>query len=110
VTSARDAPMAPAGFLRPVFGSPRIQRAPETSSRRSATFVWVGGFSSAPNTLTPVRLVPDPEKATKQLKLLNVSGGNKDGLINIRQGAHAHPKENRPAHRLNGPISLKLRR
>src|SRR5205807_1277153 len=37
------------------------------------TFAWVGGFSSAPNTKPATELVPDPETATKQLKLLYIS-------------------------------------
>ena len=39
------------------------------------TFAYVGSFSCAPNTRTPEMLVPDPEKATKMLKLLWISGG-----------------------------------
>ena len=52
------------------------------------TFAWVGGFSSAPNTKPAAELMPDPEKATKQLKLLYISAGNKDGLIRISQNVH----------------------
>ncbi len=44
-------------------------------------FAWVGGFSSAPNTKAPEELVPDPEKAQQQLKLLWISCGDQDGLI-----------------------------
>ena len=62
------------------------------------TFAWVGGFSSAPNTKPPEQLVPDPEKAKKQLKLLYVSCGNKDGLIRISQGVHAYLKEKNVPH------------
>jgi enterochelin esterase-like enzyme len=62
------------------------------------TFAWVGGFSSAPNTKPPEELVPDPEKAKKQLKLLYVSCGNKDGLIRISQGVHAYLKEKGVPH------------
>jgi enterochelin esterase-like enzyme len=62
------------------------------------TFAWVGGFSSAPNTKPAAELVPDPEKATKQLKLLYVSCGNKDGLIRISQGVHAYLKEKEVPH------------
>ncbi len=62
------------------------------------TFAWVGGFSSAPNTKPASELVPDPEKATKQLKLLYVSCGNKDGLIRISQGVHAYLKEKNVPH------------
>ena len=62
------------------------------------TFAWIGGFSSAPNTEPPAQLVPDPEKATKELKLLYISGGNKDGLIRISQGVHAYLKEHNVPH------------
>jgi len=61
-------------------------------------FAWVGGFSSAPNTNPPEQLVPDPEKTTKQLKVLYMSCGNKDGLIRISQGAHAYLKEKSVPH------------
>lgn len=61
-------------------------------------FAWVGGFSSAPNTKPATELVPDPEKATKQLKLLYVSCGNKDGLIRISQNVHAYLKEKNVPH------------
>ena len=62
------------------------------------TFAWIGGFSSAPNTKPASELVPDPEKATKQLKLLYVSCGNKDYLIRISQGVHAYLKEKNVPH------------
>jgi enterochelin esterase-like enzyme len=62
------------------------------------TFAWIGGFSSAPNTNPPEQLVPDPEKATKLLKLLYISCGNKDGLIRVSQGVHAYLKEKNVPH------------
>jgi enterochelin esterase-like enzyme len=62
------------------------------------TFAWVGGFSSAPNTKPASELVPDPDKAKQQLKLLYVSCGNKDGLIRISQGVHAYLKEKNVPH------------
>ncbi|MEW6156358.1 MAG: alpha/beta hydrolase-fold protein [Verrucomicrobiota bacterium] len=62
------------------------------------TFAWIGGFSSAPNTNRPEQLVPDPEKATRQLKLIYLSCGNKDGLIRISQGVHAYLKEKNVPH------------
>ncbi len=62
------------------------------------TFAWVGGFSSAPNTKPAAELVPDPEKAKKQLKLLWISCGNKDRLIGISQGVHAYLKEKGVPH------------
>jgi len=62
------------------------------------TFAWVGGFSSAPNTKPAAELVPDPDAATRQLKLLYLSCGNKDGLIRISQGVHAYLKEKNVPH------------
>jgi enterochelin esterase-like enzyme len=62
------------------------------------TFAWVGGFSSAPNTRPPAQLVPDPDAAKKQLKLLYLSCGNRDGLINITQGVHAYLNEKNVPH------------
>lgn len=62
------------------------------------TFAWVGGFSSAPNTKPPAELVPDPAATTAKLRLLWLSCGNKDGLINISQGLHAYLKEQRVPH------------
>jgi len=57
----------------------------------------VGGFSSAPNTLPPDKLVPDPEKV-KTLKLLWVSCGDKDDLFGISQGVHQYLKEKGVPH------------
>ena len=62
------------------------------------TFAWVGGFSSATNTKPAAELVPDPDKAKQQLKLLWISCGNKDGLIRISQGVHAYLKEKNVPH------------
>jgi len=62
------------------------------------TFAWVGAFSAAPNTEPPEKLVPDPIAATRQLKLLWLSCGNKDGLIRISQGVHEYLKEKNVPH------------
>ena len=62
------------------------------------TFAWIGGFSSAPNTTRPEELVPHPEATTKQLKLLYLSCGIKDGLIRISQGFHTYLKEKNVPH------------
>jgi enterochelin esterase-like enzyme len=62
------------------------------------TFAWIGGFSCAPNTKSPEQLVPDPAKATQMLKLLWISGGDRDGLLNIGQRTHAYLKEKNVPH------------
>ncbi|MBK7476443.1 MAG: esterase [Haliscomenobacter sp.] len=51
-------------------------------------FAWVGGFSSAPNTKSPEELIPHPEEAKKQLKLLWMSCGDNDGLITFSKRIH----------------------
>lgn len=65
------------------------------------TFAWVGGFSSAPNTRRPEELVPDAAKANDQLKLLWLSCGNKDGLINISQRTQRYLKDKGIPHLWN---------
>jgi enterochelin esterase-like enzyme len=61
-------------------------------------FAWVGGFSSAPNTKRPEELVPDPEKAKQQLKLLWISCGDKDGLITFSKRTHDYLVANKVPH------------
>lgn len=61
-------------------------------------FAWVGGFSSAPNTFAPEKLVPNPKETTKKLKLLWVSCGDKDGLFGRSQGVHQYLKANSVPH------------
>lgn len=61
-------------------------------------FAWVGGFSSAPNTKSPEDLLPDPELAKKQLKLLWISCGDKDGLLRISSRTHEYLKEHKVPH------------
>jgi len=61
-------------------------------------FAWVGGFSSAPNTKRPEELVPDPEAAKKQLKLLWISCGDADGLISFSKRTHDYLYQNSVPH------------
>ncbi|SHJ75085.1 Enterochelin esterase [Tangfeifania diversioriginum] len=62
-------------------------------------FAWVGGFSSAPNTKSPEELIPNPKVAKEQLKLLWLSCGDKDGLIDISNRTSNYLKENDVPHR-----------
>ena len=64
-------------------------------------FAWVGGFSSAPNTRPPAELIKDPDEATRKLKLLYVSCGDKDGLFRISQGVHNMLLEKKVPHQYN---------
>jgi len=61
-------------------------------------FAWVGGFSSAPNTKTPQELMPKPEEAKAKLKLLWISCGDKDGLMNFSKRTHDYMKTNGVPH------------
>jgi enterochelin esterase-like enzyme len=65
------------------------------------TFAWIGAFSAAPNTKPPQELVPDPAAARAQLKLLYISCGNKDGLINFSQRTHRYLQEHGVPHLWN---------
>ncbi len=62
------------------------------------TFAWVGAFSAAPNTKAPGQLVPDPAAAAQELRLLWISCGDQDGLIDISQRLHAYLKERNVPH------------
>jgi enterochelin esterase-like enzyme len=62
------------------------------------TFDYIGGFSSAPNTERPEQLAPDPALVRNQVKVLWISGGDQDGLIDIGQGLHAYFKANNIPH------------
>lgn len=61
-------------------------------------FAWVGGFSSAPNTKMPEELVPDPTLAKEKLKLLWISCGDEDRLLNISERTHNYLKEKKVPH------------
>lgn len=62
------------------------------------TFAWIGAFSSAPNTKPAKELVPDVDALKKQAKLIVLTCGNQDGLINISQQMHKYLKENHVDH------------
>jgi enterochelin esterase-like enzyme len=62
------------------------------------TFAWVGGFSSAPNTRPPAKLIKDHAEAVKKLRLLYVACGDKDGLFRISQRVHKMLDENKVPH------------
>lgn len=61
-------------------------------------FAWIGAFSAAPNTKTPAELLPDPQKAKDNLKLLWISCGNDDGLIGFSRRTHDYLVANDVPH------------
>lgn len=62
------------------------------------TFAWVAGFSSAPNRKPLDELIPSPDAVNKQLQLLYLSCGNKDGLFGGPQRMHLYLKEHNIRH------------
>lgn len=60
-------------------------------------FGSIGGFSSAPNTYAPAKLIPDI-RAAKSLRLIYLSAGNKDGLFGISQRTHQYLAAHRVRH------------
>lgn len=61
-------------------------------------FAWIGGFSSAPNTKTPLELVPDINAAKEKIKLLYMSCGASDGLISFSKRLHDYLVKNDVPH------------
>ena len=61
-------------------------------------FAWVGAFSAAPNTKKPEELLPNPEEAINYLKLLFISCGDQDNLINVSQRTHDYLYQNKVPH------------
>ncbi len=62
------------------------------------TFAWIGGFSAAPNRKPMDELIPSPDAVNKQVKLLYLSCGNKDGLISGSQEFHVYLKQHNISH------------
>ena len=54
---------------------------------------WLSALSSAPNARPPPVIVPNTAAAKAKLKLLGLSCGGQDGLINISQGVHIYDEE-----------------
>ena len=62
------------------------------------TFSWVGGFSPAPNTRAAATLLAESEPARRQLRLLYLSCGSQDGLIDVARNFHLYLKQKGVAH------------
>ncbi|MEO8532131.1 MAG: alpha/beta hydrolase-fold protein [Flavobacterium sp.] len=61
-------------------------------------FAWIGAFSAAPNTKIPQELLPNTEDAKKKLKLLWISCGDNDGLIEYSKRTHDYLFKNGVPH------------
>lgn len=61
-------------------------------------FAWIGAFSAAPNTKKPEELVPDPEKAKNEIRLLFITCGDHDGLIGFSRRTHEYLSDHGVQH------------
>jgi len=61
-------------------------------------FAYIGAFSPAPNTNQPSVLVPDAEKVKKDMRVIYISCGLQDGLINNAKGVHDYLDKNSVIH------------
>ena len=61
-------------------------------------FAWIGGFSSAPNTRPAGEVIKNPGETRAKLKLLWISCGDKDGLMDTSRNYHVFLKENNIPH------------
>jgi len=62
------------------------------------TFAWIGGFSSAPNTMRAADLVANPAEASQKLQLLWLSCGDHDGLMGLSKTFHSALEERKVPH------------
>jgi enterochelin esterase-like enzyme len=64
-------------------------------------FAWLGAFSAAPNTRPPEDLIPDPAAVNRELRLIYLSCGRRDGLISVSQGVHRRLQAQNVSHTWN---------
>ncbi len=62
------------------------------------TFGWVAGFSPAPNTQAAAGLLAQSEPARGQLRLLYLSCGSQDGLIDVARNFHLYLQQHGVPH------------
>lgn len=61
-------------------------------------FAWVGAFSAAPNTRQPAELLPNVQATKNTLKLLFISCGVSDRLLNISSRTHQYLSSKQVPH------------
>jgi len=64
-------------------------------------FGAIGAFSSAPNTLDGVKLIPDPDVTRKRQTYIYVSCGSKDSLFGISRKTHVYLADKKITHHWN---------
>ena len=61
-------------------------------------FAWVGGFAPAPTTKPVNELVKDADAANRRLRLLWLSCGDQDFILNVSKKTHAGLEEAKVDH------------
>ena len=64
-------------------------------------FGAIGAFSSAPNTLDAVKLIPDPDATRKRQTYIYLSCGSKDSLFGISRKTHVYLADKKITHHWN---------
>ncbi len=61
-------------------------------------FAYAGGFSPAPNTYAPSKMVPNPADTAAKMKVIWIGCGEQDGLYSTAQGVHNYMTQNNVPH------------
>lgn len=64
-------------------------------------FGAIGAFSSAPNTMDAVKLIPDPDSTRKRQTYIYLSCGSKDSLFGISRKTHVYLADKKITHHWN---------
>ena len=64
-------------------------------------FGAIGAFSSAPNTMDAVKLIPDPDVTRKRQTYIYLSCGSKDSLFGISRKTHVYLADKKITHHWN---------
>jgi enterochelin esterase-like enzyme len=64
-------------------------------------FGAIGAFSSAPNTMDAVKLIPDPDVTRKHQTYIYLSCGSKDSLFGISRKTHVYLADKKITHHWN---------
>jgi predicted peptidase len=66
--------------------------------RNPDTFAWVGAFAPAPNTKPPAELIAAPAASAKRLRLLWLSCGDTDFILDVSKKFHAALEDKKVPH------------
>lgn len=61
-------------------------------------FAYAGGFSPAPNTYEPSRMIPNPAETAAKMKVIWVGCGEQDSLYSVAKGVHDYMTQKNVPH------------